>query len=164
MKKIHIEEIYHCTPETFWEKLWDEDLRRERETKGCGALSFNVIESKWEGNTYHQVIVLEEAVDAPLPVRKIFGETSKIEETSKWVKGSDTVHLSYRPSIMGNKVTMDGALTCTSADGDHCRIVMDVEITASIFVVGGIIEGIIAKALPKRQAKDAAYFNTNQAG
>jgi hypothetical protein len=30
--------------------------------------------------------------------------------------------------------------------------------------VGGIIEGIIAKALPKRQAKDVAYFNAHQAG
>jgi len=164
MKKIHIAETYHCTPELFWEKMWDADIRRERETTGCGAVSFNVINSRWEGDTYHQVIVLEELVDAPLPVRKIFGETTKIEETTKWVKGADTVHINYQPSIMANKVSMVGTLTCTPAQGGHCNIVLDVEITAKIFVVGGIIEKIIASALPKRQAKDVAYFNANQVG
>jgi Protein of unknown function (DUF2505) len=164
MKKIHIEEIYHCAPETYWENLMDADIRGERETKGCGALSYNVLESRWEGDTYHQVIVMEELVDAPLPVRKIFGETTKIQETSRWVKGSDTVHISYQPSIMGNKVSMVGAVTCTPTDGGHSRIVMNVEITASIFIVGSLIEGIIASALPKRQAKDVAYFNAHQAG
>lgn len=163
MKTIHIDHIYHCPPEVFWDKLWDADIRREREKKGCRALSYEVLESRWEGDTYHQVAVIEEVVDAPRAVRRIFGETSKIEETTTWVKGSDTVQISYKPSIMSNKVSMVGSLTCTPADGGHCRVVMDVNITARIFLVGGIVEGLISKALPKRQAKDVAYFNAHQA-
>lgn len=164
MKSIHIEETYHCSPETYWEKLWDADIRGEREKKGCGAVSYTVQEARWVGETYHQVIEMVEVVDAPAAVRKIFGETSTIEETSKWVKGSDTVRISYKPSIMGNKVSMAGVLTCRPADGGHSRIVLDLQITATIFLVGSIIEGIICKALPKRQAKDVAYFNAHQAG
>jgi hypothetical protein len=164
MKKIHIEHTYRCSPESFWENLWDADIRGERETKGCKALSYTVKQSRWEGETFHQVIELVEVVDAPAAVRKIFGETSTIEETSKWVKGSNSVRINYKPSIMGNKVSMSGVLTCRAIDGGHSRVTIDVEITASIFIVGGIIEGIISKALPKRQAKDVAYFNAHQAG
>lgn len=163
MKRILIDHIYHCPVETFWDKLWDFDTRKEREKKGCGALSFTVSESRWEGDTYHQVAAMEEVVDAPAAVRKIFGETQTIEETVRWEKGSDTVQIHYRPSLMSDKVSMQGTLTCTPAHGGHCRVVMDVEITAKIFVVGSIVEGIISKALPKRQAKDVAYFNARQA-
>jgi len=164
MKRIHIEHTYNCLPQTYWEKLWDADVRGERERKGCGALSFTVVESRWDGDTYHQVVVLEETVDAPRAVRRIFGETSTIEETSRWKKDSDTVHLNYQPSIMSDKVSMVGSLTCAPEGTEHCRVVMDVEITADIFLVGGIIEGIISKAMPKRQAKDVDYFNAHQAG
>lgn len=163
MKRILIDHVYHCSVETFWDKLWDVEARREREMKGCGALSFTVSESRWEGDTYHQVAAVEEVVDAPGAVRKIFGETQRIEETARWKKGSDTVQIRYQPSIMSDKVSMQGTLTCTPADGGRCRVVMDLEITARIFVVGGVIEGIISKALPKRQAKDVAYFNAHQA-
>jgi hypothetical protein len=163
MKKILIEHIYHCTPETYWDKLWNADIRSERERRGCGALDFTVTQSRWEGDRYHQVVVMVEKVDAPAAVRKIFGETSSIEETSRWLKGSDTVHLTYKPSILSDKVSMVGTLTCSPAGSGHCRIVMDVTITAQVFLVGGIIEGIISKALPKRQAKDVAYFNAHQA-
>ena len=76
------------------------DIRGERERKGCGALTFAVTESRWEGDVYHQVSFVEEEVDAPAPVRKIFGETQRIQETARWVKGSDTVQIRYQPSIM----------------------------------------------------------------
>ncbi len=163
MKKILIDHVYHCSPEQFFEKLFDVDIRTQREKKGCGAVNFDITESRWEGDTYHQVVVMEEVVDAPKAVRAIFGETTKIEEAATWVKGSDTIQLVYRPSLMGDKVSMVGTLKVSPADGGHCRVVTDVAITAKIFVVGSIVEKLISKALPKRQAKDVAYFNAHQA-
>jgi len=162
MKKIRIEEIYHCSADHYLDKLLDAEHRGERETKGCGALSFKILSSGWDGDEYSQLAEIVEQVAAPKPVRKIFGETSRIEETSQYTRGGNTARISYRPNIMGDRVRMEGKLVCTPIDEGSCRVVIDLEITAKVFGIGGIVERLVAKELPNRQVKDRAYFNAHQ--
>lgn len=162
MKKIRIEEIYHCSAEHYLECLLNAEHRAEREVGGCGAVSFRILSSGWDGDEYQQVAEIVEQVTAPAAVRKIFGETSRIEETSRYTHGGNIARISYRPNIMGDRVRMEGRLECTPLEESRCRVVLELEITAKVFGIGGIVERLVAKELPARQAKDRAYWNAHQ--
>ena len=104
-----------------------------------------------------------ERVDAPKAVRKVFGETTRITEEITWTRGSDQAHLVFRPDRMASKVFVSGDLQVRDqGDGTcHARAVVDVQV--KIFAVGGIVEKLLAKAVPPRFQRDMEWFNAQEA-
>lgn len=159
--KIQSQGIYNCTPKEFFEQTFNEKNRAERETKGCRAISYRVLSSDKDDRQWRQVAEVVDKIDAPGAIRKVFGETTTVEETSIWTVGTDTIKVSYKPDKMPNKITMQGEFRVTPHGDGSCKVIMDLEITVKIFGIGGMMEKLIAKELPEHMAKDVAYFNAN---
>jgi hypothetical protein len=109
--RIVTEHAYDCEPEAFWAHHLDEASRRAKEVEGCGAVSFRVLSNDRQGDTVVVRSELVEARDLPAAVRRIFGETLRVEEVLHWAEGSNTASFHHTPETLADRVHLSGRLT-----------------------------------------------------
>lgn len=85
------------------------------------------------------------ATEVPSFARKFVGDEINIVQTESW---SSTTSASLHVTIPGKPGDMLGTVTLNSVDGGTTEVV-EVEVKASIPLVGGKIEGVIADMLGK---------------
>jgi hypothetical protein len=157
--KVQVDAVFHCKPETYFEQLFDPSTREKRELVGRGALRYQIIESDTQGETWHQIAESTEKLEAPAPVRKVMGETTRIREEVTWKKGASTGQVSYTPDKLSNRTTVSGVLEARPEGEDHCRVTLSVEVRIKVFGVGKMIEKLSADKLQADFRKDADFFN-----
>lgn len=160
--KVHIEQIYDCDTKEYFESFFNGESRSDREIKGAGAVSFNLLKSHTDGEVWSHVAESIHPVNAAAPVKKIFGETTRLEEHATWRQGTNTIELSYVPEKMKDKISVKGSLEAQSTADGKTRITMDLDVKVKIFGVGGLVEKLVAKEFPEAFAKDCEYFNKNR--
>jgi hypothetical protein len=161
--QLRTEAIYHCEPGLYLEQYFDEKGRSERETKGVGNVSFTVLESHCQGEVWRHVAESVARLDAPMPVRKIFGETTRMEEHASWTRSTNTIDLEYKPQNLRNRISITGHIRVGPAGEGKCRVVVEMDVIFKIFGVGGLLEKLSAKEMPIAIEKDCAYFNEHLA-
>ena len=161
--QLRTEAIYHCEPEYYLEQYFDEAGRSRREVEGVGTVSFKVLESSREGGVWRHVAESIERVNAPMPVRKIFGETTRMEEHASWRQGTNVIQTEYRPDTMKKKISILTQIRVAPHGDGHCRITVEVEVLFKIFGIGRLLERFAAKEMPKAIEKDCAFFNAHMA-
>lgn len=160
---LRTEAIYHCEPEFYLEQYFDGEGRSKREVEGCGNISFSVLESHQDGEVWSHVAESISAIDAPMPVRKILGEKTRMEEHATWRRSTNTIEIEYKPDTLRKKISMLGSIRVGPTGDGHCRVVVEVDVIFKIFGVGGLLEKLSAKEMPKAIEKDVAYFNAHLA-
>ena len=160
--KVRIEQIYDCDTKNYLEQFFNVDSRSDREVNGAGAVSFSVLKSHCDDKVWSHVAEAVHPVNAAAPVRKIFGETTRMEEHATWRLGTNTIELSYVPEKMKDKISCRGQIQANSTSDGKTRITMDLDINVKIFGVGGLVEKLVAKECPDAFAKDCEYFNKNK--
>jgi len=161
--KLTTDKVYNCEPADYWNMYFDEEKRRVLETEGGGVIGYKVLEKTEQGGKVMQRVELIERNDAPKPIRKLFGETTKLFEETNWQEGSETATVNFRPEKMADRVKMTGAIRVSSAGEGKCRVVIDWDLTVKIFGVGGMLEKMMAKEIPARAEKLVKYFNERMA-
>ena len=159
--KIVCEHVYDCEPEAFWAHHLDEASRRAKEVEGCGAVAFRVLSKEREGKAWVVRSELVEAPDLPGPVRRLFGESLRAEETLRWEEGSNTATFEHTPETLPDRVKLSGRLTTEPLGGGRCRVRLEAELTVKLFGIAGALERLAARELPLRQDKAMAWFNAN---
>lgn len=160
MKVTH-DAIYNCDPQFYLEQYFDAEGRAERELKGCGTVSFKVIESSRGDDVWTHVAESTERVNAPGPVRKIFGETTRLEERATWRRSTNIIEVEAIPGTLKSKLTIHSQIRADAAGEGKTRITLTLDVKAKIFAVGGLIEKMAVKEMPAHVTKDAAYFNAH---
>jgi len=160
---LRTEAIYHCEPEYYLEQYFDGAARSEREVKGAGTISFKVLESHCEGEVWRHVAESISRLDAPMPVRKIFGESTRMEEHASWRRSTNTIDVEYIPDNLRQRISVKGHIRVGPAGEGTCRIVVEMDVNFKIFAVGGMLEKLSAKEMPIAIQKDCAYFNKHMA-
>jgi len=85
------------------------------------------------------------ATEVPSFARKFVGDEINIVQTESW---SSPTRAALHVTIPGKPGDMKGSVTLTAADGGTTEVV-EVEVKASIPLVGGKIEGVIGDMLGK---------------
>lgn len=160
--KVTASAIFRCSAERYVAQYFDPESRHRR-TVGTGGISFTAHEVTREGPEWHMRAELVERVNAPLPVRKVFGETNRFEEESRWTVGSDVIRVVIRPEKMREKLSITGAYRFAEQPDGTTRVSIEVEVVAKVFGIGGMIEKMATKEVPDSFAADAAFFNENLA-
>ena len=161
--KLTTEAIYHCEPRRYLEEYFNGEGRSRRETEGCTAVSWKILESSRDGGVWRHVAESIEKLDAPLPIRKIFGETVRMEEHASWRTDGNVIEIEYRPDKMQKKISIRGTIRAEDLGDGKTRACFDVDVVYRIFGVGGLLEKISAKEMPKAIESDCAYFNAHMA-
>ena len=160
MKVTH-DAIYNCEPQFYLEQYFDAEGRAERELKGCDTVSFKVLESNRGDDVWTHLAESTERVNAPGPVRKLFGETTRIEERASWRRSTNNIEIVVTPDSMKSRLTIRSQIRADAAGDGRTRITITLDVTAKVFAVGGLIEKMAVKEMPVHVKKDAAYFNAH---
>ncbi len=157
-------EVYRCEPRRYIEQYFDPTGRERRMVNGCGGVSWELLDKQEEGGQRRMRAAFVERLDAPKAVQKLFGETSRFEEESVWREGSDEIQVALIPDKMTDRMSLRGRYKVADPGDGTSRVTLEIEVKVKIFGVGGLVEKMAAKELPKTFAKDAEYFNAHLAG
>lgn len=159
--KVREEAIFNSDPQFYLKSYFDEEGRIKREVEGVGTISYKIEQRSQEGGVWKHVARSVEPLDAPGPVRKIFGQTQTMFEEASWREGSDTIEVTYRPEKMADKVSIRSKIIAVPHGEGQCKVTIECDIQVKIFGIGGMIEKMAAKGIPTHLKRDCDYFNAH---
>ncbi len=158
--KVKAEEIFNCTAEEYWERYFDEEYRRGAQI-AAGAAEYRVVKKDVRGDEVVQKAAIVQITDAPGPIKKLFGDQTKVDEETIWKQGSDVGKVTYVPEKFSDRTRLVASMRIESAGEGKCKVVMTYDVEFKMFGVGGLVEKMLAKDLPDMHRKTAAYFNSH---
>jgi hypothetical protein len=161
--KIHAQQTYHVALARYFELLTDGAARARREIEGAGSVSYRVLSSSVEGGVRRYRAEMVSRVEAPAAVRKIIGETSRMEEEITYREGGDVAQVRYRTDSLGDRARLEGEIRARAVCPGQTEATLDITAEVKMFGLGGVIEKMIDKELREHLAKDAAFVNTHLA-
>lgn len=161
--KVSTSEVYRCPVEKYLEEYFNPEGRHRR-VVGAGGVSFSATEVRREAPEWTMRAELVEKLNAPAAIRKIFGETNRFEEESRWPVGGEVIQVVVRPDRMRDKLSIQMLYRLEGLPDGSCRVTLEMDIQARIFGIGGLVEKMAAKEMPHAFSKDAAFFNAHLVG
>jgi len=141
--------------DVFFHRPFVERLYRE----ALGASSFEVLAETGDvASGLSRRLRFTQKVDAPGPVRKLFGETTTMEEEGRFDPATSTWSFHLVPGSMPDKVTIRGKTWLEPEGADQVTRVTELTFTVSIFAVGGLVEKFIAKQNEESMEKQARFI------
>jgi hypothetical protein len=145
---------------TFWRKLFFDHRFVDRlymEALGCKRVDY-VSESGDLDSVLTRRIRFVQPVDAPAPVRKLFGETTTMEEDGRFDAKSGRWTFRMIPEKMADKISINGE-TWLEKEGDgKVARVCQVDFAVSIFGIGSLVEKFMAKQTQESWEKQARFL------
>ncbi len=157
--KSTLRHTFDIGADAFWNDLFfnHEFLERMyKEALSCVSVSFledsgDVPAGRSRRFTFTQKL------DAPGPIRKIFGETTTMEERGQFDVAKKRWRFTMSPDRMGDKVKISGETWLEPAGDGRVERVDEIDYSVSIFGVGGLVEKFMASATGESFAKQAAF-------
>jgi hypothetical protein len=149
-----------CTPEKFWAVFFDEEYCRSLYLEG---LQFRDLEVLAHDESSRKLRVVPR-FNLPRPVAKLIGESFAYEQhgaldreagifTWKMVQPGD-IKTGARPGM----VSSSGTLRITDNGDGTCKRRDDVSLSANVFGLGGMIEGVMEKETRSTWEKEKNVF------
>lgn len=154
-------DIFECDADTYWTKLFfDEEYGRRLYLEGLGFKRYELLEVTGEpGQKRTRRIFVEPQSDAPAVVTKLIGGNITYTEDGTYDPSTGIWNYAAKTSKMADKIKIGGNLWVEPAGDKRIKRISDVEISVSIFGVGGVVEGFIEKTTRESLSKTAAFTN-----
>lgn len=159
MSKFEIRHTFEMKEGDFWSKtFFDPEFNRRLYKERLGFPQWEVLEEDEQSDgTYTRRVQIEPKAEAPAAIQKLIGSGITYVENGTWDPKSKRFRFRIEPSKLRDKVATHGEMW-TEAKGDHkCERVVSVEVNASIFGVGKMLENFIEKSV-KENYEAAAEF------
>jgi Protein of unknown function (DUF2505) len=158
MKKIILRDAFPVDAERFWRDVFFSHAFQERmyrEALGAASVEF-LGESGDAKSGIARRLRFSQPVDAPAPVRKLFGETTSMEEDGRFDPATQRWRFRMIPDKMADKIDISGETWLEAKDGGVERVT-ELSVGVKIFAVGGLVEQYIASSTAASNAKQAAF-------
>jgi hypothetical protein len=158
MKSI-IRDTFHVRAETFWRDVFFNAEYQERlykEALACDSVELkeNTVD---EGNRRARRLVFTQRLDAPAAIRKLFGETTTMEERGRFDPQSNRWRFEMIPDRMPDKIRITGETWVEPLADGNVERVCAVDFSVNLFGVGSLVEKFMASATAESYAKQAAF-------
>jgi hypothetical protein len=131
--------------------------RLYREALGCDG--FEILSETGDlASGLSRRLRFSQKVDAPAPVRKLFGESTTMEEEGRFDPASGRWSFHMIPGAMPDKVTIQGTTWLEPDGADRVTRVSEISFSVNIFAVGGLVEKYIAKETKESMEKQARFI------
>ena len=145
--KFTLRDTFHTDETTYWEKIFFNPAYNEQlYLKELHFLAYSLVDKKDDADgSFTKRTNISPPMDAPAVVKKVIGDSISYIEEGRF--DAKTRRWSYKmlPSKMADKFTSKGELWVEKKGDKIIERVCTVEIAASVFGVGGVIEGFIEK-------------------
>jgi hypothetical protein len=159
MKKITVRDAFDVDAERFWRDVFFSRTFLERMYKeALGADSVQILgEGGDAASGVTRRLRFSQKVDAPAPVRKLFGETTSMEEDGRFDPASRRWKFRMIPDKMADKIDITGETWLEEKGAGKIERVTELNVGVRIMVVGGLVESYIASSTETSYAKQTAF-------
>ena len=160
-KRFVCKNVFNTDVDTFWNKVFfDDAYNRGLYLEGLGFTSYTPLEltDLGEGKMRRRFRT-EPKSDAPAVVKKLVGDSFAYEETGTLDPKTRIWTYPVGLSTMADKVKIGGKYWLEKKGDKQLERVCEVEITVSIFGVGGVVESFIEGTTRDSYVKATAFTN-----
>lgn len=140
MQRHTLDHELTCTPERIWPLYFDDDFTVELYERGLGFPSCKIVERRDDGDKLFRRMVMVPKIEMPKAVAKIVGDRVGYEETGDWVRSAGVYRWQMVLAAFGDKVRVAGTMRFVPQGTEHCRRVVEFEVEAKLFGIGGMVE------------------------
>lgn len=160
MAEIRIEHLINCDPDTFWGKtFFNAEFNRSLYLEGLEFPNFEILELKETDDEIIRVWkVTPRPGKLPAPLEKLAGDLSYREEGT-FNKATRVYSLTVTPGTLADKVKIRGKLTVEPAGAGKIKRILDLNVTAKLFGLGGLIEKQTLGDFKNNYQKSADFLN-----
>lgn len=139
---------FDTDPERFWKVFFHEPYNVEMYDR-IGVKERRMLERREEGDTIRWKVRIMPKRDLPGFVQKIVGGDLGYVEISTWSRKDNKIDVRVEPTLMKEKTKIHGIYTLTPIGPGRVRRVFEGDLSVSIPLVGGKIEGFIISDMEK---------------
>lgn len=157
--RIHKEHRIECTPERFWEMMFDPEIDKRLNVEGLGVERCEMIERNVEGGLWRMKVRIQPKDNLPGFIKKLVGDSFGYVEERTYEKGSDRARSVMVPTTMADKLHMSYEMRVVPDGQGACRRIMDWTIEVKIFAIGGQIEKFAGGEVERGVENSARFYN-----
>lgn len=149
---------YDIGADAFWRDVFFDHAYLESMYKALGCVSVAFLEDSGDAAPARtRRLTFTQPIDAPGPIRKLFGETTTMEERGRFDPNAGRWQFTMIPDRMPDKVRISGETWIEPVGDGKVERVDAMDLSVSIFGVGSLVEKFMASATAESLAKQAAF-------
>jgi hypothetical protein len=159
MANIRIQHIYPCDEETFWRAVFfDADFNRRLFIEHLKFKEWTLVKSDETDDTIkREVRVHPTTAELPAPLAKLVGNNLSFREEGVFDKKKKRHRYKVIPAMMPDKLAIDGEIWCEARGEGKVERFVEMNVKASVFGLGGMIERRILDDTKQSYDKGAAF-------
>ena len=145
-------------PKTFWSRVFFEPKIQERiYTDGLGCTSAEVVEQTGDLDSgIARRFVFAQPVEAPAPVKKIFGADQVLRERGRFDPTDGRYRFTMTTAVMADRLSIRGT-TWVEAVGGEIERCCELDCEMRMMGVGGLVERYIVRSNTENYALRTRY-------
>lgn len=161
MASRRIEHEFFCSEQVFWDRVFlDEEYNRRLFLEELRFIKHREVRREDRGDHLFRVVeVVPRVGDLPLALKKIVGDSAGYTEEGKLERDPRRYKIHVIPNKLADKLKIDGELYTQPLGDNRCLRVFEVEVTARILGVGGLLEKHILADLVASYDASAKFTN-----
>jgi hypothetical protein len=146
--------VLDCDTDTFWKVFFDDEYAKRLHREGLGFREIEILDKTESSRRLRAVPSME----VPPAVERLLGDRFGYEERGTLDKERGEWRWSMVPNALGGKLRTEGTVRVEAAGDGKTRRRDEVTIEASVFGVGGLIEGAAEKQLKISWEKEETFL------
>jgi hypothetical protein len=159
MKSV-IRDSFPISADTFWRDVFfahDFQERLYKEALGCAKVE--VIEDSGDAaGPRSRRVAFHQPIDAPGPIRKLFGDTTRMEERGTFDPKTKRWRFEVIPERMADKIRITGETWVEATADGKIERVCELDLSVSIFGIGSMVEKFMATTTAESYAKQTRFM------
>jgi hypothetical protein len=160
MPTVHIEHVYHCSEQRFWQLFFDEQFNQQLFRNGLGFPHYEQLSFEETPDEIRRVTsVMPRVGQLPSALKKVIGEGIGYREHGVFNKRRQRFAIRVVSNKMPDRLTVEGVLFTQPLSESSCRRLFDGTVEARIFGVAGLLEKRLIADLQASYADSADFTN-----
>lgn len=147
---------YEATPDQMIAMMSDPDYLNAK-YEALGDLEYEVVEQEAGDGTLTLKVDRTMAANLPSVAKKVLGDTSRLVQTENWDTSGDVKTATITIEAPGKPVSISGEFKLEPVGDAQCDYTASFEVKASVPLVGGKIEKIVAGETKDSLVKEEAF-------
>jgi len=161
MAGFRTDNVLECSAETYWGKIFlDDEYNRRLFFDELHFTEWREIDRKEVGGKMHRVLKASPPVgDVPAALKAVVADGAGYEERGVLDTKGQRYEVNAIPNRLADKISIKVTMATTPTPDGRCRLIVTGEVTARIFVIGGLLEQRLVNDLRRSYEKTAAFTN-----
>lgn len=161
MKEVKFDDIFDCSIDTYWDKIFFDDAfnhRLFRDTLQFSEWTATVTEDN-DAVLKRTVVVQPPVGEVPAAVKKVLGDNFGYKEHGTFDRKTKRYHVDIETNMAKEKTRVHGDIWLEPAGEGKCRRLGKFQVEVKIMMVGGIIEDRIINDMKRDFGRGADFTN-----